>query len=474
MQIKLRNKVELFLFILYNYNGDNMKIIICGVGKLGQHLAKTLAKEEYNVTVIDNDQVELQDVVNNTDVNYVHGSSLDSDILIEAGAPDADVLISVMTQDEQNIMCSLLAKKLGVKNTIARIRTPEYTKSIDIVKEELGLSMIINPEALTADHIATTLSIPSALEATRFLKGKIEMISIKVKEDNKIVNHTMTQLSKKIPGNILICAIERDNETIIPRGNTKIQAGDKISITGTPASINKFLKYTGLITEKTKKVLICGGSRIAEHLAKIVDAMDMDVTIIDIDSKKCEDLSEKLPHALIINADASDQDVLFEEGIQHCDALISLTSIDEQNIVLSMFASQYDVPKIITKVNHIELDGVVEKSHIDSVVTPHKIANNQIAKYIRAMQAGSNSSCEAIYRFENDNFEMLEFKIKNDFKQIDTPIKNIKFKEGILIAAIERKKHIIIPTGADEIKDGDIIVVIDSTGNIVDINDILE
>lgn len=451
-----------------------MKIIICGVGKLGQHLAKTLAKEDYSVTVIDNDQLELEDVINNYDLNYIHGSALDSDTLIEAGVKEADILISVMTQDEQNIMCSLLAKKLGVKHTIARIRTPEYTKSIDIVKEELGLSMIINPEALTADHIATTLSIPSALEATRFLKGKIEMISIKVKEDNKIVGHTMTQLSKKLPSNILICAIERNGETIVPRGNTKIQAEDKISITGTPQSINAFLKYTGLIGEKTKKVLICGGSRIAEYLAKTIDAMDMDVTIIDIDPKKCEELSEKLPNALIINADASDQDVLFEEGLQNCDALISLTSIDEQNIVLSMFASQYNVPKIITKVNHIELDGVVEKSNIDSVVTPHKIANNQIAKYIRAMQAGSHSSCEAIYRFENDNFEMLEFNVKKDFKELNTPIKNIKFKDGILIGAIERKKHIIIPTGNDEIKERDIIVVIDSTGKIVDINDILE
>lgn len=451
-----------------------MKIIICGVGKLGQHLAKTLVKENYNVTVIDNDSVELQEIVNNLDMNYVQGSALDSEILIEAGVKDSDILISVMEKDEQNIMCSLLAKKLGAKHTIARIRTPEYTKSIDIVKEELGLSMVINPEALTADYIATTLSIPSALEATRFLKGKLEMISIKVKEDSNIVNQTMSQLSKKLPKDILVCAIERDNQIIIPRGNTKIHVDDKISITGTPASINKFLKYTGLITEKTKKVLICGGSRISEHLAKILDNMEMDVTIIDINQKRCEELSEKLPNTLIINADASDQDVLFEEGLQNCDALISLTSIDEQNIVLAMFASQFNVPKIITKVNHIELDGVVEKSHIDSVVTPHKIANNQIAKYIRAMQAGSHSSCEAIYRFENDSFEMFEFNVKHDFKELNTPIKNIQFKEGILIGAIERKKHIIIPTGNDEIKIGDIIVVIDNTGNIIDINDILE
>ena len=450
-----------------------MKIIICGVGKLGSHLTKTLVKEDYTITLIDNDPVELQDVVNNFDVNYVQGSGLDPEILLEAGVQDADLLISVMTTDEQNIMCTLLAKKLGVKNTIARIRTPEYTKSIDIVKEELGLSMIINPESLTADQIATTLNIPSALEATTFLKGKIEMISFKVKEDSKLVNQTINTISKKIANDILICAIERNNKTIIPKGTTKIEVDDKISITGTPAAVNLFLKKTGLIAEKTNKVLICGGGKITEYLAKKLEKMDMDVTIIEISSEKCEQLSDKLDNSLIINADASDQDVLFEEGILNSDALVGLTNMDEQNIVLAMFASIQNVPKIITKVNHIELDGVVEKSNIDAVVTPHKIANNHIVKYIRALKDSSHSSCEAIYRFENDNFEMLEFIIKDDFKALNVPIKDIKLKEEILLVTIERNKQIIFPKGTDEIKQGDILVVIDSTGKIVDINDIL-
>ena len=450
-----------------------MKIIICGIGKLGRHLANTLVKEDHTVTLIDNDPIELQEVVNNLDVNYVEGNALDSEILIEAGIENTDLLISVMIKDEQNIMCSLLAKKLGVKNTIARIRTPEYTKSIDLVKEELGLSMVINPEALTAEQIATTLSIPSAIEATSFLKGKINLISIKVKENSKLVNQTISSIAKKLPKDLLICAIERNNETIIPKGTAKILEGDKVSITGSPNSIKEFLKFAKLYHDKTKKVIICGGSSTGEYLAKKLEGMDMDITLIDINPERCQELSEKLPETLIINADASDQDILFEEGIKECDALIALTNIDEENIVYSMFASIHNVPKIITKVNHIELDGVIEKSNIDTVVAPHKIANNHIVKYIRAMQAGTNSSCEAIYKFENDNFEMLEFKVKDDFRGLNTPIKNLEFKEGILITAIERRNKIIIPNGTDEIKEKDIIVVIDSTGNIVDINDIL-
>jgi trk system potassium uptake protein TrkA len=293
-----------------------MKIIICGIGKLGRHLANTLVKEDHTVTLIDNDSLALQEVVNNLDVNYVEGNALDSEILIEAGIENTDLLISVMIKDEQNIMCSLLAKKLGVKNTIARIRTPEYTKSIDLVKEELGLSMVINPEALTAEQIATTLSIPSAIEATSFLKGKINLISIKVKENSKLVNQTISSIAKKLPKDLLICAIERNNETIIPKGTAKILEGDKVSITGSPNSIKEFLKFAKLYHDKTKKVIICGGSSTGEYLAKKLEGMDMDITLIDINPERCQELSEKLPETLIINADASDQDVLFEEGIQ--------------------------------------------------------------------------------------------------------------------------------------------------------------
>lgn len=448
-----------------------MKIVIVGIGKLGEYLARQLVKDNNEVTLVDTDFSTSRDIIDSVDLQHICGNGLDSNVLLEAGIEDSDLLISVMDKDELNVMCCLLGKKLGAKQTIARIRTPEYANSIALLKEELGLSMVINPEQMTADKIAKALSIPSALEENTFFKGKVQMISIKIKEKSVLDGITISSLSKKVSG-VLVCTVERDNVTSVPKANTKLQANDKINITGSPKDISAFLKYTDL-SDKTKNVIICGGSSIAVYLAKNLIDMGMKVKIIEINEERCKVLSEKLPKALIINGDISDQYVLYEEGIESCDAFVTLTSIDEGNIVCSMFASMKNVPKIITKVNHISLDGIVEKSNIDTVVTPHKIASNQIVKYVRAMQQGQNSSCEAIYKFDDDSFEVLEFNIKDDFKKLNIPIKDMNLKDGVLIVAILRGKNIIFPNGMDEIREKDTIILIDDNSSIKDINDIL-
>ncbi len=451
-----------------------MKIIIVGIGKLGEYLAKSLVAEN-EVTLIDKNFIKTQDIINNEDVNYIIGNGLDSNVLEEAGVSECDILISVMEKDEQNVMCSLLGKKLGAKRTIARIRTPEYSGSINILKEELGLSMSINPERMTAEYIARILSIPSALDVTTFFKGRIEMISLIVKENSVLAGQTIHHLAQKLNFNIIVCAIKRDEELIIPKGHTKIQVGDKLHITGTPKDINEFLKYADLIASKTKQVMISGGSNTAIYLSRILGEMGIDVKLIEIDPERCKFLSEVLPKALIINGDVSDQNLLYEEGIEKSDAFISLNSIDEENIVYSMFASRLNIPKIITKVNHIDLDGVVEQAKISTVITPHKIASNQILRYIKAMQNSEESSSESIYKLEDDNFDILEFKIKKDFAYPDSKLKELKLKDGVLIAAILRGKNIIFPGGNDEIKLNDTIIIIVSSDTIIkDINDILE
>ncbi len=441
------------------------------MGKLGEYLAKCLVKEGNAVTLVDVSFMTSMDVINNEDLNYVVGSGLDANVLNEAGISDADLLISVMESDEQNVMCSLLGRKLGAKHTIARIRTPEYSNTVNLLKDELGLSMLINPEALTATQIARALSIPSAMEAITFLKGRIQLVSFKVKENSPIDKITVSGISKKV-GNLIICAIEREENIIVPSGNTKLLANDKIYVSGDTKAINQFLIFSELIQEKTKKVIISGGSSTAVYLAKSLLEMGMQVKIIEINEERCKVLSEKLPKALIIHGDVSDQNILFEEGIESSDAFIALTSIDEENIVYSMFASMHKVPKVITKINHINLDGIVDKAHIDTVITPHKIASHQIVKYVRAMQNSNRSSCEALYSVD-EAFEMLEFTIKKDFKQLNKKIKEINFKEGSLIIAIMRGKQIIFPTGNDIIKKGDIVVIVDTTETVKDLNDIL-
>lgn len=449
-----------------------MKIVIVGVGKLGEYLAKSLVKEGHAVTLVDVDFTTSQDIINNEDLNYIDGNGLDVSVLKEAGVDQADLLISVMLQDEQNTMCCLLGKKLGAKHTIARIRTPEYANSIELLKEDLGLTMTINPEKLTAQHIARILSIPSALNATIFFKGRIQMISVKVKEKKYLDGITIANLNKKLEGRIIVCAIERDNEIIIPRGNTKMQVNDILHITGTPTNINEFLKLVGL-DDKTRKVIISGGSSTAVYLAKYLTEMGMAVKLIELNEERCTFLSEQLPDTLVINGDASDQELLYEEGIDECDAFVSLTSIDEENIVYSMFAAMQQVPKIISKVNHINLEGIIEKAAIDTVVTPHKIATNTIVKYVRAMQYGENSSCESIYKFDDDKFEMVEFKVTNKFEKINCKIKDIELKDGVLITAILRGKNIIFPSGNDKIFENDTIVIINNESKIQELNDIL-
>lgn len=451
-----------------------MKIIIVGIGKLGEYLAIKLVEEGHEVTLIDIDFKDNQALLNNVDLTYICGSGLDANILLEADIENTDILISVMEKDEQNAMCCLLGKKLGAKHTIARIRTPEYTNSVSILKEELGLSMVINPELLTARHIGNILSIPSILDVTMFFKGRIEMISLKVKEKNKLIGYTIANLSRKINGNLIICAIERNNEIIIPKGNTKVGEGDKIYVTGTPHDINGFLKFASLIADKTKKVIICGGSNTAIYLAQILNEMEMKVKIIEINEDRCRFLSEKLPNTLIINGDVSDQNILYEEEIDKCDAIVNLNSIDEENIVNSIFASLIKVPKIITKVNHINLNGVIEHANLDTIITPHKIASKEIVRYLRAMQNSKTSRCESIYKFDDDKFELLEFNIRDDFKKVGLKIKDINFKEGILVVAIWRGRKIIFPSGDEKIEKLDTLIVINNNDNIKDINDILE
>lgn len=450
-----------------------MKIVIVGVGKLGDYLARSLVKENNEVTLIDLNFLGKESLINNEDVNYIEGNGLDSNILIEAGISSSDLLISVMKDDAENVMCVLLGKKLGVKNTIARIRKPEYSKSISLIKEELGLSMIINPEFLTASKISQTLSIPSALDAVSFLKGRLDVISLRIKENSKLDRILIESLTRKLKNNIIVCAIERDGEIIIPTGKTKLLFNDKIHITGKRKDINTFLKYANLISEKTNKVIISGGSDIAIYLSRMLIDMGMSVKIIEKDEKRCIFLSEKLPDVLIINGDASNQNLLYEEGIKYCDAFVSLTNNDEENIIYSMFASLIKVPKIITKINHIDLDGITDKANLDTIITPHKIAANQVVQYVRAVENSGSSSCESVYDFGDNIFEMIEFRVKENFKLINTKLKDLKFRDNILIASIQRGKNIIYPSGDDEIKLNDTIVIISKSGNIRELNDVV-
>ena len=451
-----------------------MKIVIAGIGKFGDYLTRQLAKENNEITVIDTNFETKEALINNEDINNIEGNALDIKILEEAGVQNSDLLIASMKEDSENVMCALLSRKLGVKNTIARIRRPEYIDSLNMIKEPLGLSMIISPKQLTANQIAQTLSIPSAIETTSFFKGRIYVISLKLKEDSKYIGQSIKEISQKLNGNIIVCAIEREDSVVIPNGETIIQAEDKIHITGTRKDINSFLRYGNLIQDKTRQVMIVGGSDISKYLANQLADTDMKVKIVEPNKEVALELAETLDNVLVINADPSDEQTLFEEGIQETDAFVALTGIDEENIVYSMFASSQKVPKVITKINHINLSGITQMAKIDAVVSPHKIAANQVVQYVRAMEKGKSSSCESIYNFGDNIFEMIEFKVKEDFKGINKKIEELKLQDDTLIGAIQRGKNIIYPQGKDEIKLNDTVLVICRNNKVKELNDMIK
>ena len=451
-----------------------MKIVIAGIGKFGDYLTRQLAKENNEIIVIDINFTGKEALINNEDVNNIEGNALDVKILEEAGVQNSDLLIASMKEDSENVMCALLARKLGVKNTIARIRRPEYIDSLNMIKEPLGLSMIISPKQLTANQIAQTLSIPSAIETTSFFKGRIYVISLKLKEDSKYIGQSIKEISQKLNGNIIVCAIEREDSVVIPNGETIIQAEDKIHITGTRKDINSFLRYGNLIQDKTRQVMVVGGSDISKYLANQLADTDMKVKIIEPNKEVALELAETLDNVLVINADPSDEQTLFEEGIQETDAFVALTGIDEENIVYSMFASAQKVPKVITKINHINLSGITQMAKIDAVVSPHKIAANQVVQYVRAMEKGKSSSCESIYNFGDNIFEMIEFKVKEDFKGINQKLEELKMIDDTLIGAIQRGKNIIYPQGKDEIKLNDTVLVICRNNKVKELNDMIK
>ena len=451
-----------------------MKIVIAGIGKFGDYLTRQLAKENNEITVIDINFNGKEALINNEDINNIEGNALDVKILEEAGVQNSDLLIASMKEDSENVMCALLARKLGVKNTIARIRRPEYIDSLNMIKEPLGLSMIISPKQLTANQIAQTLSIPSAIETTSFFKGRIYVISLKLKEDSKYIGQSIKEISQKLNGNIIVCAIEREDKIVIPNGETIIQAEDKIHITGTRKDINSFLRYGNLIQDKTRQVMIVGGSDISKYLANQLADTDMKIKIVEPNKEVALELAETLDNVLVINADPSDEQTLFEEGIQETDAFVALTGIDEENIVYSMFASAQKVPKVITKINHINLSGITQMAKIDAVVSPHKIAANQVVQYVRAMEKGKSSSCESIYNFGDNIFEMIEFKVKEDFKGINKKLEELKLQDDTLIGAIQRGKNIIYPQGKDEIRLNDTVLVICRNNKVKELNDMIK
>lgn len=452
-----------------------MKIVIIGDGKVGYKLAEHLSEDNYDVVLIDSNEDKLKEALNNLDINCFAGDGVSVEVQSEAGVPEADLVIACASTDELNMLSCLVAKRLGAKHTIARVRNPLYYQQIDILKEDLHLSMVINPEFAVANEIARNLIFPAASKVETFVKGRLELVEFPVRENSPVIGYRLADIYSKFQIKLLICAIQRGTEVYIPDGEFVIEEGDKLHIAATHKEIEQFFNRLGNRKRRMKNILICGGGRVGFYLAKKLCMMGMDVKIIEHNQKRCEELCEELPKVTIIHGDATDHDLLLEEGVREADALIALTGVDEENIIMGLFAKKQGVHKIIAKVNEDSRAQMVEGLGIDSIVSAKTATVDAIFSYVRARQNSiASANIESMYRLVDDRVEALEFVVKEDTKYTNIALKDLKTKPNNLIACIGRKRQTIIPSGHDSIQVGDTVVVITKEKKVQDIIDILE
>jgi len=452
-----------------------MNIIIVGGGKIGVTILQSLVREHHNVVMVDSDPQVIQQLSNNHDVMCVCGNGVDWETLTEAGATKANLLIAVTGSDEFNMLCCFMAKKLGVENTVARIRKPEYNdQSLGLMRHHLDISMVVNPDAIAAKELFHLLQLPGAAMVETFSRRNFEMVEVVLKPGCALDGVTLQEMKKKYPAAYLVGTVQRNDTAHIPSGLFQLMAGDRIGLTGTASEIEKLLRQLGMMQERAKNVMIIGASRTAFYLTKMLLESGSRVTVIDKNKALCEEFSEGLPEALIVCGDAAQEELLAEEGLDAADAFVSLTGIDEQNILLSYLASGHGTKKVITKINRDEFTQMAGKLGLDSILSPRKLTGDVLTRYARALENSMGSSVKTMYKLMGGKAEALEFAVSSDFPALNTELRDLRLKRSTLIAGIIRGRKVMIPTGSDRILAGDSVVVLTAESGVTDLTDILE
>lgn len=451
-----------------------MKIVIIGLGTIGKTILKNLSGEGHTITIIDEDKAKVEILIEKYDVFGVVGNGACIDIQKEANMDDADLAIVLTNSDELNVFACLVAKKIGVKNTIARVRNPDYRKQIMEMKDDLGIAMIVNPEMEMANEIFNIINLPSVAQIEHFAKGRVSLVEIVVEKGCPIIGESLITFGKKLHTKVLICAVQRGEEVIIPAGNFVIQEGDKIHFTSDARMLGDFLAEINLVKSPLKNVMIIGGGRISYYLANALSQKKYDIKLFENNSKKAEELADLLPRVTVICGNGTQHDVLLEEGIEAMDALVALTDIDEENMIVSMFANKMKVKKSITKIKNDDLYGILDELGIKNNVSPKHVVADRVTGYIRALANTVGSNVLTMYHLVNNQVEALEFLAKREEAFFNKPLKDIKIKKNCLVACIIRNNDIIIPNGISEIKLGDKVIVVTTHKNFDDLHDVFE
>lgn len=450
-----------------------MKIVIVGNGKVGFSLAEHLVKESHDLTIVDMQEEPLRKASDILDIMSVKGNGVSSSTLKEAGAEYADLLVAATSSDEVNMVCCSTAKHLGAKCTIARIRNPEYTMGIIELKKTMGIDMVINPENASATEIARWLRFPSAANIETFCRGRVELMGFRLQAKDFMVGKPLYALSDQVKKlSLLFCAIERDSEVFIPDGAFVPKENDKLYVIGRPSSLDQFFRLLGRYCPKVKDVFIVGGGKISLYLTTILEKMKMRTKIVELSPERCRQISEQLNHTMVICGDGTDQELLNEERLASSDAFVALTDRDEDNLILSLYAMQLGIPKVITKSNRQNYAGIARAVGLDSIISPKSITVSQILQLVRGMENSEGSVMTTLYRIADGLAEAMEFSVGSHTKHLGVALKDLTLKKGILLAVIMRNGEIIIPEGNSSIQEGDSVIVIARDHHLLNLNDI--
>ena len=450
-----------------------MKIIIIGTGKVGFSLAEQLLNEKHDITIVDTQDSALHRATDALDIMSVKGNGVSTDTLREAGAEDADLLVAATNSDEVNMVCCLTAKHLGAKYTIARIRNPEYNLGLHELKKNMGIDMVINPENATAVEISRLLRFPSAANIETFCRGRVELMGFRLQEGDFLVNQPLHALSAQVKQlSLLVCAVDRDGEVTIPNGSFVPQVGDKLYLIGRPTSLDQFFRLLGRYSPKVKTVFIVGGGKISVYLTAILEKMKMRVKIVELSEKRCRLVSEMMPRTTVICGDGTDQELLESERMSAADAFVALTDRDEDNLIISLYAMQQGMHKVVTKCNRQNYTGIARAVGLDSVISPKLITAAQILQLVRGMQNSQGSVMNTLYRIADGKTEAMEFTVGPSTRHLNVPLRDLHLHKGILIAVIMRDGEIIIPEGSSCIQEGDSVIIISRDRPIQDLNNI--
>ncbi|MBE6688751.1 MAG: Trk system potassium transporter TrkA [Ruminococcaceae bacterium] len=451
-----------------------MKIIIFGCGKIGSIIIESLAGEGHDIVAIDRSAQAVEEVTNTYDVIGLCGNGVDSDTMQEAGIDECDLFVAVTGSDELNMLGCFMARKMGAKYTIARIRNPEYNdESLGLFKQHLDLTVALNPDRSIAHEIFKVLRFPSAVKVDTFSQRNLEIVELIVKADSPFAGMTLAQLRKSHSEKFLVCNVMRDSEIYIPDGNFEIRVGDRIGLTASHSEVLKLLKNLGMPQKQPTSVMLLGASRISYYLAKMLLSAGISVKIIERDAARCAEFSNALPGAVMIAGDGMQQDVLLEEGISSVDAFVALTGTDEENILSSFFAVWQHVPTVIAKVNRPELATTAEMLGLECIVSPKTTVGNILSRYVRALHNSMGSNVETLYKLYDGRAELLEFNVAPDFDYVNIPLRDMTLKPNILIAGIVRGRKPIIPSGDDVILSGDRVIIMAAGHQLNDLSDIV-